>query len=54
MTNTPKQGDSDVVLLAKIVSSLSIADGGAIPPRRDDSKNDLLFKWAQHYSLFGI
>jgi hypothetical protein len=50
----PKQGDSDVVLLAKIVASLSASNAGAYPPRRDDSKNDLLFKWAQHLSIYGV
>lgn len=50
---TPRYGDSDVVLLTKIVSALSTRfSAPELAPKPLDSMNQLLSKWAALWSLY--
>lgn len=46
VSSTPVPGDSDYVLVFRIVSGLSQSQGGIHKPLSGDSFNRLLFKWA--------
>lgn len=54
MDTTPRYGDSDVILLHRIVAKLSADNGGAFAPRFSDGKNTLLWKWAKLLAEFGL
>lgn len=45
-TTCPVPGDTSWTLVAKIVQTLSDANGGLHPPAPGDSYNRLLAKWA--------
>ena len=54
MLSSPKRGDCDVLLLAKIVAMLSAKHSAPqLGYRTGDGKNTLLFKWAALLDQYG-